>query len=51
MENSKVYWCDMRTGAYGDSLTVKLQKLIKKASAPDPAAIQQQIDYIHSKIK
>ena len=31
MENSKVYWCDMRTGAYGDSLTVKLQKLIKKA--------------------
>lgn len=27
------------------------QKLIKKASAPNPAAIQQQIDYINSKIK
>ena len=31
MEKSKVYFTDFRTPAYGDSLTAKLKKLIKKA--------------------
>ena len=31
MEKSKVYFTDFRTPAYGDSLTDKLKKLIKKA--------------------
>ncbi len=31
MEKSKVYFTDFRTEAFGDGLTVKLQKLIKRA--------------------
>ena len=31
MEKSKVFFTDLRTPAYGDGLTTKLQKLLKKA--------------------
>ena len=31
MEKSKVFFTDFRTPAYGDGLTTKLQKLLKKA--------------------
>ena len=31
MEKSKVFFTDFRTPAYGDGLTIKLQKLLKKA--------------------
>ena len=31
MEKAKVYFTDFRTPAYGDSLTKKLQKMLKKA--------------------
>ena len=31
MEKAKVYFTDFRTQAYGDGLTTKLQKLLKKA--------------------
>ena len=31
MEKSKVFFTDLRTPAYGDVLTTKLQKLLKKA--------------------
>ena len=31
MEKSKVYFTDFRTPAYGDGLTTKLQKMLKKA--------------------
>ena len=31
MEKAKVYFTDFRTQAYGDGLTTKLQKMLKKA--------------------
>ena len=31
MEKAKVYFTDFRTPAYGDGLTTKLQKMLKKA--------------------
>ena len=35
MEKAKVYFTDFRTEAYGDGLTVKLKKLVKKAGIGD----------------
>ena len=35
MEKSKVYFTNFRTVAFGDSLTVKLQKMAKKAGIGD----------------
>ena len=35
MEKSKVYFTNFRTVAFGDSLTVKLQKMVKKAGIGD----------------
>ena len=35
MEKSKVWFSDFHTVAFGDSLPVKLQKLIKKAGIGD----------------
>ena len=34
MEKSTVYFTDFRTQAYGDGLTTKLQKMLKKAGIP-----------------